>query len=57
MYLSKILTPKSLADIGAKFGKKDHTTVMHAVKKVEQLMSSDSEFREEVNLLTRMLQS
>ena len=57
MYLSKILTPKSLADIGIKFGKKDHTTIMHAVKKVEQLMSEDIDFREEVNLLTRMLQS
>ena len=57
MYLSKILTPKSLADIGTKFGKKDHTTVMHAVKKVEQLMSGDTDFREEINLLTRMLQS
>jgi len=57
MYLSKILTPKSLADIGTKFGKKDHTTVMHAVKKVEQLMSGDADFREEINLLTRMLQS
>ncbi len=57
MYLSKILTPKSLADIGAKFGKKDHTTVMHAVKKVEQLMSQDIDVREEVNLLTRVLQS
>lgn len=57
MYLSKILTPKSLADIGSKFGKKDHTTVIHAVKKVEQLMSEDADVREEVNLLTRMLQN
>jgi chromosomal replication initiator protein len=57
MYLSKILTPKSLADIGTKFGKKDHTTVIHGVKKVEQLILEDADFREEVNLLTRMLQS
>ncbi|MFK7967662.1 MAG: chromosomal replication initiator protein DnaA [Rickettsiaceae bacterium] len=57
MYLSKILTPKSLADIGAKFGKKDHTTVMHAVKKVEQLISEDVDFRGEINLLTRVLQN
>jgi chromosomal replication initiator protein len=57
MYLSKILTPKSLADIGSKFGKKDHTTVIHAVKKVEQLMAEDADVREEVNLLTRMLQN
>ncbi len=57
MYLAKILTPKSLADIGKKFGKKDHTTVMHAIKKVEELCESDIEFREEVNVLTRILQN
>jgi len=52
-----MLTPKSLADIGSKFGKKDHTTVIHAVKKVEELMSNDADVREEVNLLTRILQN
>ncbi|MDP4709232.1 MAG: chromosomal replication initiator protein DnaA [Rickettsiaceae bacterium] len=57
MYLSKKLTSKSLADIGANFGKKDHTTVMHAVKKVEVLMLEDADFREEITLLTRILQS
>lgn len=57
MYLSKILTPKSLADIGSKFGKKDHTTVMHAVRKIEQLMLSDGDFHDEINMLTRVLQS
>lgn len=57
MYLSKKLTPKSLADIGSTFGKKDHTTVMHAVKKVEELMSKDSDFSEEVTLLIRILQN
>ncbi|PCJ29835.1 MAG: chromosomal replication initiator protein DnaA [Rickettsiales bacterium] len=57
MYLSKILTSKSLADIGAAFGKKDHTTVMHAVKKVGELMLKDSDFHEEITLLTRILQS
>lgn len=57
MYLSKILTARSLADIGAKFGKKDHTTVMHAIKKIEEIMRSDGDFREEVTLLTRILQS
>lgn len=57
MYLSKNLTSKSLADIGSKFGKKDHTTVMHAVKKVQELMLSDVDFREEITLLTRILQS
>ncbi len=57
MYLSKVLTSKSLADIGKKFGKKDHTTVIHAVKRVEELMVSDLEFKEEVNLLSRIIQS
>ena len=57
MYLSKILTPKSLTDIGKKFGKKDHTTVMHAIKKVEELCETDPEFREELNLLMKILQN
>lgn len=57
MYLSKTLTSKSLAEIGSKFGKKDHTTVMHAIKKIEELIASDSDFREEITLLTRILQS
>lgn len=57
MYLSKQLTPRSLSDIGKKFGKKDHTTVMHAIKKVEELKQTNLEFAEELNLLTRILQN
>lgn len=57
MYLSKVLTPRSLAEIGRKFGGKDHTTVMHAVKKVEELCNSDSEFSEDIRLLVKMLQN
>lgn len=57
MYLSKHLTPKSLAEIGRKFGKKDHTTVIHAVKKIEELKETDLEFKEEVELITKILQS
>ena len=57
MYLSKTLTSKSLAEIGSKFGKKDHTTVIHAIKRIEELISNDSDFREEITLLTRILQS
>ncbi|MBP7190595.1 MAG: chromosomal replication initiator protein DnaA, partial [Rickettsiaceae bacterium] len=57
MYLSKILTPKSLADIGKKFGNKDHTTVMHGVKKIEELAAQDREFQEEIDLLIRILQN
>jgi chromosomal replication initiator protein len=57
MYLSKILTPRSLVEIGRKFGGKDHTTVMHAVKKVEELSKEDGEFNDDIKLLIRMLQS
>ena len=57
MYLSKTLTAKSLAEIGSKFGKKDHTTVTHAIKRIEELITSDGDFREEITLLTRILQS
>jgi chromosomal replication initiator protein len=57
MYLSKTLTPKSLTDIGKKFGKKDHTTVIHAIKKIEELCETDAEFREELSLLMKILQN
>jgi len=57
MYLSKKFTTKSLPDIGRRFGGKDHTTVMHAVKKVEELIGSDAEFCSDVEMLSRMLQS
>ncbi|MDF2965740.1 MAG: dnaA [Rickettsiaceae bacterium] len=57
MYLAKQLTSKSLTDIGKKFGKKDHTTVIHAVRKIEELSTSDLELQEEIHLLTRILQS
>ncbi len=57
MYLSKTLTSKSLTDIGKKFGKKDHTTIMHAIKKVEELCEIDIEFREELSILMKILQN
>lgn len=56
MYLAKQLTSRSLPEIGRKFGGRDHTTVMHAVKKVEELKESDQNFAEDVELLRRMLQ-
>ena len=56
MYLAKQLTSRSLPEIGRKFGGRDHTTVMHAVKKVEELRDSDSMFAEDVELLRRMLE-
>ena len=55
MYLAKQLTSYSLPDIGRKFGGRDHTTVMHAVKKVDELMLADSTFAEDVELLRRAL--
>ena len=57
MYLAKQLTSRSLPEIGRKFGGRDHTTVMHAVKKVEQLSKSDAGFAEDVELLRRMIES
>ncbi|UUX52089.1 chromosomal replication initiator protein DnaA [Nisaea acidiphila] len=57
MYLSKQLTSQSLPDIGRKFGGRDHTTVLHAVKKVEELRGQDKQFNDDVDLLRRMLES
>lgn len=57
MYLAKNLTPRSLPEIGRKFGGRDHTTVIHAVRKIDELTAADQAFREEVDLLKRMLQA
>ena len=57
MYLAKQLTSRSLPEIGRKFGGRDHTTVMHAVRKVEELRSGDNEFSEDIELLRRMIES
>jgi chromosomal replication initiator protein len=56
MYLSKQLTPKSLPDIGRRFGGRDHTTVIHAVKQIEKLRACDPEIDAAVRLLTRQLE-
>lgn len=55
MYLSKVLTTKSLPDIGRKFGGRDHTTVMHAYRKVQELMVEDKNLQEDMELLKRLL--
>ena len=55
MYLAKLLTSRSLPEIGRRFGNRDHTTVLHAIRKIEQLMSDDNQLREEVELLKRLL--
>ena len=57
MYLAKQLTSRSLPEIGRKFGNRDHTTVMHAVSRVSELMERDSGFSEDVEVLRRMLES
>jgi len=57
MYLAKQLTPRSLPEIGRKFGGRDHTTVIHAVRKIEELSAYDAAFKEDVELLRRLLQS
>jgi chromosomal replication initiator protein len=57
MYLAKMLTSKSLPDIGRRFGGRDHTTVIHAVRKIEELRASDSQIAEDVELLRRMLEA
>lgn len=56
MYLSKSLTTRSLVDIGRKFGGKDHTTVMHAIKTIEVLINNQNEVSEDIRLLTKTLQ-
>lgn len=57
MYLAKKLTSRSLPEIGRKFGGKDHTTVMHAVRKVDELCGQDSGVAEDVAILMRLLRS
>ncbi len=57
MYLAKQLTSRSLPEIGRKFGNRDHTTVMHAVTRVTELIATDASFAEDVELLRRMLES
>ena len=55
MYLAKLLTSRSLPEIGRRFGNRDHTTVLHAIRKIEQLMNDDTQLREEIELLKRLL--
>ena len=57
MYLAKQLTSRSLPEIGRRFGNRDHTTVMHAVSRVTELIERDAAFAEDVELLRRMLES
>lgn len=56
MYLCKVLTTRSLPEIGRRFGGRDHTTILHGVKKVEELMSTDSQLNDDITMLRRVLQ-
>lgn len=55
MYLAKVLTLRSLPEIGRRFGGRDHTTVLHAVRKIDGLINSDGALADDVDLLKRML--
>jgi chromosomal replication initiator protein len=55
MYLAKQLTPRSLPEIGRKFGGRDHTTVMHAIRRIEELRALDMTLNEDVEQLRRLL--
>lgn len=55
MYLSKTLTPRSFPEIGRRFGGRDHTTVLHAVRKIEDLIASDTKLSHEIELLKRLI--
>jgi len=57
MYLCKQMTSRSLPEIGRRFGGRDHTTVMHGVRRIEELKVSDSQIAEDVELLSRALKS
>jgi chromosomal replication initiator protein len=55
MYLAKSLTSRSLPEIGRRFGGRDHTTVLHAIRKIESLLQDDATLKEEVEVLKRLL--
>jgi len=57
MYLSKHMTPRSLPEIGRRFGGRDHTTIMHGVRKIEEMMATDSQLADDLQLLRRMLEA
>ncbi|MQX18830.1 chromosomal replication initiator protein DnaA [Sinorhizobium terangae] len=55
MYLSKTLTPRSFPEIGRRFGGRDHTTVLHAVRKIEEMIAADTKLSHEIELLKRLI--
>ncbi len=57
MFLAKSLTTRSLPEIGRRFGGRDHTTIMHGVRKIEELKAIDSQLAEDLNMLQRLLEA
>ncbi len=57
MYLAKNLTSRSLPEIGRQFGNRDHTTVMHGVRRIEELKAVDSQLAEDIEMLRRALEA
>ncbi|MCR9149150.1 MAG: chromosomal replication initiator protein DnaA [Rhodobacteraceae bacterium] len=57
MYLAKQMTTRSLPEIGRRFGGRDHTTIMHGIRKIEELRSTDSQLAEDLELLRRLLEA
>ena len=57
MYLAKKMTQRSLPEIGRRFGGRDHTTVIHAVRKITELQETDGRIAEDVTILRRTLES
>ncbi|MCP4385840.1 MAG: chromosomal replication initiator protein DnaA [Hyphomicrobiales bacterium] len=55
MYLAKVLTPRSLPEIGRRFGGRDHTTVLHAVRKIEGMIAGDKTLADEIALLKQLI--
>jgi chromosomal replication initiator protein len=55
MYIAKRKTTRSLPEIGRRFGGRDHTTIMHGIRKIEELLESDPQMVEDVDLLCRLL--
>jgi len=55
MWLAKQLTTRSLPDIGRRFGGRDHTTVLHAVRRIEELRAADPQLARDLEILTRKL--
>ena len=57
MYLCKSLTSRSLPEIGRRFGGRDHTTIMHGVRRIEELKATDGQIAEDVEMLRRALEA